>query len=228
MERIHTEMARGNYQYGDFAILYRTNTQSRSYEEQLNYEEIPFVLIGGQQFFERKEVKDIIAYLKVIDNPSDEVSLLRILNYPKRGIGETSIDRIIRYSAEHNMSIWKLLHHPDQVGDINERACAGISEFVEIIKRYRTLFSKSLPMNETLTRLIKELKLAEEIYRQEKNPQVAKLRVENQQEILNSMTYYLEQYDSPSLSGFIQRVSLNDDRPDKTIRKTSWRAMRSP
>ncbi len=126
------------------------------------------------------------------------------------------------------MSIWKLLHHPDQVGDINERACAGISEFVEIIKRYRTLFSKSLPMNETLTRLIKELKLAEEIYRQEKNPQVAKLRVENQQEILNSMTYYLEQYDSPSLSGFIQRVSLNDDRPDKTIRKTSWRAMRSP
>jgi DNA helicase-2/ATP-dependent DNA helicase PcrA len=216
MERIHTEMARGTYQYGDFAILYRTNTQSRSFEEQLNYEDIPFVLIGGQQFFERKEVKDVIAYLKVIDNPNDEVSLLRILNYPKRGIGESSIDRIIRYSAEHNISLWKLLHHPEQVGDLNEKTCAGIFEFIDLIRRYRTRFSKSLPMVETLTQLINELKLAEEIYRQEKNPQVAKRRVENQEEILNSMAYYLEQYDLPSLSGFIQRVSLNDDdRPGK-------------
>lgn len=220
MERIHTEMGRSNYQYGDFAILYRTNSQSRSYEEQLNYEEIPFVLIGGQQFFERKEVKDVIAYLKVIDNPTDEVSLLRILNYPKRGIGETSIDRIIRHSAEHNISLWKLLHHPDQVGEINERTCAGIYEFVEIIRRYRTQFSKSLPMVETLTQLMKELKLAEEIHRQEKDPQVAKRRIENQEEILNSLAYYLEQYDYPSLSGFIQRVSLNDDRPDKNDKES--------
>jgi DNA helicase-2/ATP-dependent DNA helicase PcrA len=221
MERIHTEMARGHYRHGDFAILYRTNSQSRSYEEQLNYEDIPFVLIGGQQFYERKEVKDVIAYLKVIDNPSDEVSLLRVLNYPKRGIGESSIDRIIRYSSEHNISLWKLLHHPEQVGDINERTCAGIYSFVDLIRRYRQLFSKSVPMVETLTALIAELKLAEEIYRQEKDPQVAQRRIDNQNEILNSLAYYLEQYDLPSLSGFIQRSTLNDDdRPGKNDKES--------
>ena len=150
MERIHTEMARGNFSYGDFAILYRTNTQSRSYEEQLNYEDIPFVLIGGQQFFERKEVKDVISYLKVMVNPNDEVNLLRILNYPKRGIGESTIDRMIRYSAEHNIPLWKLLHHPEEVGEINEKTQAAMLEFTDLIRRYSQLFSKSLPMVETL------------------------------------------------------------------------------
>jgi DNA helicase-2/ATP-dependent DNA helicase PcrA len=221
MERIHTEMARGHYRYGDFAILYRTNSQSRSYEEQLNYEDIPFVLIGGQQFYERKEVKDVIAYLKVIDNPSDEVSLLRVLNYPKRGIGESSVDRIIRHSAEHNISLWKLFHHPEEVGELNERTCVGLFEFVDLIRRYRTQFSKSLPMVETLTALMAELKLAEEIYRQEKDLQVAKRRIDNQNEILNSLAWYLENYDLPSLSGFLERVTLNDDdRPGKNDKES--------
>lgn len=221
MERIHTEMARGQYKHGDFAILYRTNSQSLSYEEQLSFEKIPFVLIGGQQFYERKEVKDVIAYLKVIDNPSDEVSLLRVLNYPKRGIGESSADRIIRHSAEHNVSLWKLLHHPEQVGELNERTCAGIYEFVDLIRRYRTQFSKSLPMVETLTQLMKELNLEEEIYKQEKKPEIAERRIDNQNHILNSMAYYIEEYDSPSLSGFVERASMNaDDRPGKNDKES--------
>ena len=221
MERIHIEMARGNRQLGDFAILYRTNTQSRAFEEQLLYENIPFVLIGGQQFFERKEVKDVVAYLKVILNPTDEVNLLRILNYPKRGIGESSIDRMIRYSAEHNISLWKVLHRPEEVGDINASTCASILEFTDLIRRYRQLFSKSLPMVETLTHFLKEVKLAEEIYRQEKDPAVAKRRIDNQEEILNSLAYYVENDELPSLSGFLDRISLNDDdRPGKNDKES--------
>ena len=221
MERIHIEMARGNRQLGDFAILYRTNTQSRAFEEQLLYENIPFVLIGGQQFFERKEVKDVVAYLKVILNPTDEVNLLRILNYPKRGIGESSIDRMIRYSAEHNISLWKVLHRPEEVGDINASTCASILEFTDLIRRYRQLFSKSLPMVETLTHFLKEVKLAEEIYRQEKDPAVAKRRIDNQEEILNSLAYYVENNELPSLSGFLDRISLNDDdRPGKNDKES--------
>ncbi len=221
MERIHTEMARGNFSYGDFAILYRTNTQSRSYEEQLNYEDIPFVLIGGQQFFERKEVKDVISYLKVMVNPNDEVNLLRILNYPKRGIGESTIDRMIRYSAEHNIPLWKLLHHPEEVGEINEKTQAAMLEFTDLIRRYSQLFSKSLPMVETLKAFLAEAKLAEEIYRQEKDPIVAKRRVDNQEEIVNSLAYYLERSEYPSLTGFVERISLSDDdRPGKNDKES--------
>ena len=221
MERIHTEMARGTYQLGDFAILYRTNTQSRSFEEQLRYENIPFVLIGGQQFFERKEVKDVVAYLKVILNPTDEVNLLRILNYPKRGIGESSVDRLIRYSAEHNISLWKVLHQPEEVDDINAATCASIAQFTELIRNYRRLFSKSLPLVETLKEFLKEVKLAEEIYRQEKDQAVARKRVENQEEILNSMAYYVDADPLPSLSGFLDRISLHDDdRPGKNDKES--------
>ncbi len=221
MERIHTEMARGTCQLGDFAILYRTNTQSRAFEEQLLYENIPFVLIGGQQFFERKEVKDVIAYLKVILNPTDEVNLLRILNYPKRGIGETSIDRMIRYSAEHNISLWKVLHHPEDVGDINAATCASIATFTELIRNYRRMFSKSLPLVDTLKQFLAEVKLAEEIYRQEKDQAVARKRVENQEEILNSMAYYVDVDPLPSLSGFLDRISLHDDdRPGKNDKES--------
>ncbi len=221
MERIHTEMARGEHRFGDFAILYRTNTQSRAFEEQLRYENIPFVLIGGQQFFERKEVKDVIAYLKVILNPSDEVNLLRILNYPKRGIGESSVDRMIRYSAKHNISLWKVLHHPEEVGDINTATCTSIKEFTDLIRKYRTLFSKSLPLIDTLKMFLKEVKLAEEIYRQEKDQTLARRRVENQEEILNSMAYYVENDPVPSLSGFLDRISLSDDdRPSNNDKES--------
>jgi DNA helicase-2/ATP-dependent DNA helicase PcrA len=87
VERIHAESARGKCRFSDFAVLFRTNAQSRAFEEQLRYENIPYVLIGGQQFFDRKEVKDVLAYFKVLLNPQDEVNLLRILNFPRRGIG---------------------------------------------------------------------------------------------------------------------------------------------
>jgi len=211
MERIHTEKYRGKLAYGDFAILYRTNSQSRAFEEQLRYENIPYVLIGGQQFFDRKEIKDVVAYLKVIQNPADEVNLLRILNYPKRGIGTGSIDRVIRYSADKKISLWKVLQQVDRVGEINDRTATACSNFVEMIQRYQKRFKQPLRLQETLIEMLAELKLAEEIYRQEKDPQVAQRRVANQDELLNSMSIYLERTPYPDLAGFLDRISLFDD-----------------
>ncbi|RLB75077.1 MAG: ATP-dependent DNA helicase Rep, partial [Deltaproteobacteria bacterium] len=144
MEQIHAEKYRGKLAYGDFAILYRTNSQSRSFEEQLRYENIPYVLIGGQQFFDRKEIKDVIAYLKVIQNPADEVNLLRILNYPKRGIGTGSIDRIIRHSADKKISLWRVLQQVDQVTEVNDRTAIACSHFVDLIQRYQKRFAQPL------------------------------------------------------------------------------------
>ncbi len=211
MEQIHSEKYRGKLAYRDFAILYRTNTQSRAFEEQLRYENIPYVLIGGQQFFDRKEVKDVVAYLKVIQNPADEVNLLRILNYPKRGIGTGSIDRIIRYSADQKISLWKVLQQVNRVGEINDRTATACSNFVEMMQRYQKWFAQPLRLQETLLGMMTELQLAEEIYRQEKDPQVALRRVTNQEELLNSMSVYLQRTPQPTLAGFLDRISLFDD-----------------
>lgn len=211
MERIHAEKYRQKLRYGDFAILYRTNTQSRAFEEQLRYENIPYVLIGGQQFYDRKEIKDVVAYLRTIENPADEVNLLRILNYPKRGIGESSIDQLIRFSANHEVSLWNVLKQADQVGSINDRTLSAIESFIQLIERYRKKFRRPLFLLDSLRELLEETKLADEIYRQEKDPQVARRRVDNQNEMLNSMSIYLDRVKSPDLSGFLDRISLNDD-----------------
>ncbi|WP_026362194.1 ATP-dependent helicase [Geopsychrobacter electrodiphilus] len=211
MERIHAERFKRKLEYRDFAILYRTNSQSRSFEEQLRYEDIPYVLIGGQQFFDRKEVKDLVAYLKVLINPFDEVNLLRILNYPKRGIGGTSADTLIRLSAESERPLWELLQHAIEIEGLSSKVTSAIDSFVELLKRYRKSFGHPASMVETLREMISELKLEAELYRQETDPQKARRRVENQAEVLNAMGSYLERESEPSLAGFIERVSLLDD-----------------
>jgi len=220
MELIHAEKYRDKFAYGDFAILYRTNSQSRAFEEQLRYENIPYVLIGGQQFFDRKEIKDVIAYLKVIENPVDEVNLLRILNYPRRGIGTGSIDKIIRFSAGQKISLWRVLQQVDQVAEVNDRTVTACSQFVELIQRYQKRFKQPLRLQETLLELLVELKLADEIYRQEKNPLIAQRRVANQNELVNSMATYLERTPHPDLAGFLERVSLFDDAPQKNDKES--------
>lgn len=211
MERIHSERFKRKLAYRDFAILYRTNNQSRSFEEQLNYADIPYVLIGGQKFFDRKEVKDLVAYLKVLVNPSDEVNLLRILNYPRRGIGGTSADRLIRLSAESEKPLWELLQHAGEIEDLSAKVVSAIDSFAELLKRYRQRFARPLQMVETLRELVAELKLVEEIYRQENDPQKARRRVDNQAEVVNSLAAYLARESEPSLAGFLARVSLLDD-----------------
>ncbi|HKJ04650.1 MAG TPA: UvrD-helicase domain-containing protein [Geopsychrobacteraceae bacterium] len=211
MERIHAVRYDRNLAYRDFAILYRTNSQSRAFEEQLRFENIPYVLIGGQQFFDRKEVKDVIAYLKVLVNPFDEVNLLRILNYPRRGIGTTSADKLIRYSAERDESLWQVLKQPELVPELNPKTVEAISRFVQLMERYRNQFRKPLQMPETLRELLKELKLDDEIYRQEGDLGRARRRLENMEEVTNALASYLDRDSEPSLPGFLDKVSLLDD-----------------
>ena len=215
MEKIQVVRYDQQLAYRDFAILYRTNSQSRAFEEQLRFENIPYVLIGGQQFFDRKEVKDVIAYLKVLVNPFDEVNLLRILNYPRRGIGTTSADKLIRYSAEQEEPLWLVLQKSEKVPDINPKTQDAINAFIEMMKRYQVHFRKPLQMTETLSELLKELKLDDEIYRQEGDLGRARRRLENMEEVGNALANYLGREEQPSLSGFIDKVSLlDDDRSD--------------
>ncbi|MDO3378711.1 ATP-dependent helicase [Geoalkalibacter halelectricus] len=216
MERIHGERFREELNYSDFAILYRTNVQSRAFEEQLRYENIPYVLIGGQQFFDRKEVKDLIAYLKVLVNHRDEVNLLRILNYPKRGIGETTADRLIRHSAQTQKPLWEVLKSAGELDDLGDKAQEAIAAFVALMERYRRLFNRHGMMVETLRELIAEVRLEQEIYRTVDDPVKARRRVENMEEVANALASYLEREESPSLPGFLEKVSLLDEeRPGR-------------
>ncbi|NIQ93257.1 MAG: UvrD-helicase domain-containing protein, partial [Desulfuromonadales bacterium] len=159
--------------YSDFAILYRTNVQSRVFEEQLRYEDIPYVLIGGQQFFDRKEVKDVLAYLRVILNPRDEVNLLRILNYPRRGIGPTSADRLIRASAERNCSLWDVLENPAGI-ELEPRVRDAVSRFVGLLQSYRQRFRTSSGLAALLRQLVKDIDIEGELHRTLNDPDRAR------------------------------------------------------
>jgi superfamily I DNA/RNA helicase len=216
MERIHAERFRHELQYRDFAILYRTNVQSRAFEEQLRYENIPYVLIGGQQFFDRKEVKDAVAYLKVLVNSRDEVNLLRILNYPRRGIGETTADRLIRHSAEREAPLWDVLRNPTEIPELGDKGKEAIAAFVDLMERYRRRFARGPGLAETARNFFEEIGLEDEIYRGADDPAKARRRADNVHEVVSAMASYEEREAAPALAGFLDKVSLYDeDRPGK-------------
>jgi DNA helicase II / ATP-dependent DNA helicase PcrA len=210
VERIHAARFRENLAYRDFAILYRTNVQSRAFEEQLRYENIPYVLIGGQQFFDRKEVKDTVAYFKVLVNPRDEVNLLRILNFPRRGIGETTADRLIRASAEQGRPLWEVLRTPEGVEELGEKALAAIAGFVELMTGYRERFRRSRRLAELGREFLATLAIEDELYRTADDPGKAKRRVDNVAEVINALASYEEREAEPTLAGFLEKVSLLD------------------
>ena len=214
VETIHKERFSRKLEYRDFAILYRTNGQSRAFEEQLRYENIPYVIIGGQQFFDRKEVKDALGYLKVLANPHDEVNLLRILNYPKRGIGETSAEKIIQSSIEQDQPLWQILQRARHIPELGDKAIASIEAFVLLLERYQREFRQPQQMVAIVQDLFRELKLEEELFRQADDPVKARRRVENLHEVINSLSTYVEREPVPTLGGFLEKVSLLDrDEP---------------
>ncbi|MBN2644970.1 MAG: UvrD-helicase domain-containing protein [Desulfuromonadaceae bacterium] len=211
---IHRERYRHQLSYRDFAILYRTNSQSRAFEEQLRYENIPYVLIGGQQFFDRKEVRDVLAYLKVFVNTQDEVNLLRILNYPKRGIGESTAQRLIALSVERQQPLWELMQGGDLAQPLGEKAAQQVEAFIQLMQRYRRACRHGERLTATMEELLKELRLEDELYRQADDPKQARRRVENMHEVVNALSSYCEREAVPTLEGFLEKVSLLDrDEP---------------
>lgn len=129
----------------DFAILYRTNAQSRSFEEALRRMGIAYTIYGGISFYQRKEIKDLLAYLRIIINPRDEEALKRIINYPVRGIGKTTIDKIILIANTHNDTMWNVLQNVSQYG-FRSGTQEAINEFVTMIKSFSSMLEKEMRM----------------------------------------------------------------------------------
>ena len=194
------------YKYSDFVVLYRMNSQSRAIEDILRREDIPYKIVGGLKFYERKEIKDIIAYLRLIYNTSDNISLKRIINEPKRGIGKTSLDNIQQISEQNGISMYEVIKNAEQFG-LN-RVKANADDFINLIEELRTKqneLSISELIKETLNKsgYTKALEL--------ENSVEAESRIQNLEEFLTVAIEFEEEFADNTLGEFLENITLSSD-----------------
>ena len=194
------------YKYSDFAILYRMNTQSRAIEDILRRENVPYKIVGGLKFYERKEIKDIIAYLRLIQNSADNLSLKRIINEPKRGIGKTSLEKIETLAEQNETSMYEVIKHADQYG-LN-RVYLNSREFVNVIEELKDKKDK-LVISELIKTTLKKTGYTKAL--EEENTIEAENRIENLEEFLTVAIEFEEEYAENSLSQFLEGITLSSD-----------------
>lgn len=194
----------------DFAILYRTNAQSRIFEEKLIYRNIPYKIVGAVNFYQRKEVKDMLAYLKTIENGMDDLAVRRIINVPRRGIGLTTIDRIMDYSIQNDISFYNGLKHADSIPGTS-RALSKISSFVSMIEVLKQkLQDPSYSLEDLMKEIIESTGYVEEL--KAEGTEEAENRIDNINELLNKVVAYETNCDDiPTLNGFLEEVALVAD-----------------
>jgi len=207
---------------GDTAIFYRTNAQSRVFEEVFMRAALPYKVVGGVRFYERKEVKDLLAYLRVLANPNDEVSLRRIINVPKRGIGDRALDCVDLFAQKEFTSFWQGLHRANEIEEMPARAGASVHEFLSMISALRVLVEAKVRPSVIIEAVLEQSGLLAELSAS-KDPQ-DEVRVENLKELVAvSLEYEERPFESLgedeeiSLSGFLEQVSLvadADEIPD--------------
>jgi DNA helicase II / ATP-dependent DNA helicase PcrA len=198
---IKHEISKKKLSLNDFAILYRTNAQSRAMEDAFRREQIPYRIIGGIEFYKRKEVKDIIAYLRIISNQNDEESLLRVMNFPQRGIGNTTITRMIAFSRRFNLTLFETMGRIFEVIDIKERIQKNVKGFRVLLEKYIDLKDK-LSVSELTRALVDELGLIR-MFKNENTPE-SHVRGDNINELLAALNDYKE----AKLEDFLEDVSL--------------------
>ena len=203
---------------GDFAILFRTNEQPRIFEEELRREKLPYVLVGGTSFFDRKEVRDLLAYLRLIANPRDEISLLRAINTPARGIGQTTITRLTKEAVGRGIPIWEILPQAGELTKVTAAARRGIDGFQSLIRGYRKRL-KTGNLVKTFQDLIADIGYKDELARLYSNPDDLQARWAAVEEMVNAMAGYVQRESDPTLAGFVHEVSLGDRDDDRDKEK---------
>lgn len=213
--------ARKGYGYNDFAVLYRTNYQSRVYEETFRRKGIPYQLVGGLSFYQRKEIKDVLAYLTLLINPDDDTNLTRIINEPSRGIGNKSLHDLMAQARSRNQSLWHILENVEGI-DLYKPAENSVKDFVAMINELK----QDLQDGEKLINVTKKL-LERSGYMKalvEENSPKSMTRRENILELQNAISYFEKNNNNPSLSSFLQEISLitdtdkyDEDKPAVTM-----------
>ncbi|MBC7448196.1 MAG: DUF3553 domain-containing protein [Hymenobacteraceae bacterium] len=210
---IFEERMNNHLSYEDFAILYRTNAQSRSMEEALRRQNIKYRIVGGLSFYQRKEIKDLVAYLRLPVNANDETALRRVINYPKRGIGDSTIEKLIAFGNDTNHSLWEVVCSPaDALG--TNRQSGGVREFAETIQLFQQTAEKE-NASEAAKFIAKRSGVLDDLYADKSIEGLA--RHENLTELLNAVTEFVDnpERDDKSLGAFLQEISLLTDADSK-------------
>jgi DNA helicase-2/ATP-dependent DNA helicase PcrA len=227
-------------QWGDFGVLYRTNLQSRPLEEALRAANIPYRVVGGTSYFDRKEIADAVAYLRVALNPRDEMSLRRIINYPMRGIGRTTLLKLVEVARQKEVPLWEVVRHAGPAEGLNRAQADAVRHFVELVEEARAEYlateaaiRHSAGSDRTLHRWVKDffarLRLEDAIRAENKSEKAGEIRIDNVRDFIDSLARYEERtwaetplpdeesdWTPPSLPAFLERVSLVEDRDDES------------
>jgi len=216
-DTIQEQKLRNHYSNKDFAILYRTNAQSRAFEESLRRMSIAYTIYGGMSFYQRKEIKDIVAYLRLLVNPKDEEALKRIINFPARGIGKTTIDKAILAANENNISMWEVLENATRF--FKAGTLQAIEEFVTMIKSFASML-QTKNAYEVAFHVGKQTNIVRELFNDKSTEGVQ--RYENIQELLNSIKEWTESPDNEDgevgdkgLGAYLQQITLLTDADEK-------------
>ena len=207
IDKIQTSVHMGKYQYQDCAILYRTNAQSRAFEEKCIKKSVPYRLVGGVNFYQRQEIKDILAYLKTIDSGRDDLSVTRIVNVPKRGIGQVTLNKLAVYASEHGMRLFQAMEQVEQIPGMG-KAADKIKGFVNQIMVFRAL-AKELDAAELIESILEQTGYLEELEKLEEDK--AQAKQENLDEFQNKAADYYANHDEAALTDFLEEVALVAD-----------------
>ncbi len=203
----------GFREYGDYAILYRTNAQSRIFEEKLIYRNIPYKIIGGQNFYQRKEIKDMLAYLRTIAGTQDSMAVKRIINVPKRGIGAATIEKLDAYAEEHECSFYDALRSAPFVPGV-ERAVPKLDRFVSLIESLRSRSEGEYALPDLIDEILEATQYIDWLS-EDDEPDKVEERISNINELISKMTDYADSLEegteSPTLAGFLDEVALVAD-----------------
>jgi DNA helicase-2/ATP-dependent DNA helicase PcrA len=207
-------LLRANHSWRDAAILYRTNAQSQALEDALRRLNIPYHIVSGVSFYKRKEVKDALAYLRLIVNPSDSESLLRVINEPARGIGATSLERLQEEAARTSQTLYAVMQHADGVATVQKRTANAVKEFVDMVERYRVLMQEMTPAS--LAQSYIEATGLPKMYRSQDTEESLD-RWNNIERLLSHIAEQCELNEDLTLTQYLEQISLLSDADDPQL-----------
>jgi DNA helicase II / ATP-dependent DNA helicase PcrA len=191
----------------DFAILFRTNEQPRVFEIELRKAKVPYILKGSQSFFDRKEVRDVLAYLRIIDSPIDEVSLLRIINTPARGLGDKSVETLMNAAVSQGKPMWEVLSQPETIANLPPAAKRGVADLQFLVTDMQSKVGQ-VGLDEIVRNVLAHTRYLADISRQYPDPEEIETRTNSVEEVINAIADYQLQKKEPTLNGFLTEVAL--------------------